>query len=407
VTTLSAFQLTYIIGTYPSLTTTFIDREIEGMLEQGVDVKVVSIRRPHTMLSDRQRELQQHVSYLLPPNPWELVLACFLAFGRHPVSTSRLLLHLLKRPHGRASRVRTALHFVTGVYAARRLRNRQGVPIHAHFVDRAAIVARVAAALIGSNYSVTAHANDIYVDPVLLPEKFRHARFAVTCTEANRQHLEGLLGRDIARKLVRIYHGVDLAEYSGRTPARADQSYLLSVGQLKEKKGLRYLLEAIASLAERWPELHCDIVGEGSLREDLQQLADQLGVTERVRLVGALAHPDVIGKYDQSPIFVLPSVVAADGDRDGIPNVILEALASRLPVIASAISGIPEVVHHERTGLLVQPGDVPALAAAIERLLEDPNLRGRLGEAGRELVMREFEQRANVARLLSEMTAHA
>jgi glycosyltransferase involved in cell wall biosynthesis len=275
-------------------------------------------------------------------------------------------------------------------------------------VDRAAIVALVAARLLEARYSVTAHANDIYVNPVLLPEKFRHATFGATCTEANRVHLTQVLGPRLGDKVVRIYHGLDLAEYSSpQSAANGDGTYLLSVGQLKEKKGLRYLIEAIAMLADKWAGLHCDIVGEGPLREDLQRLIDDRGLGDRIRLLGPLPHPEVVARYELRPIFVLPSVVAADGDRDGIPNVILEALASRLPVVASGISGIPEVVHDGQTGLLVEPADVAALSAAIDRLLGDPGLRSRLGEAGREFVMSEFEQSANVDRLLTEMMSRA
>jgi colanic acid/amylovoran biosynthesis glycosyltransferase len=401
---MKAFRVSYIIGTYPSLTTTFIDREIEELIEGGVDLAIVSIRRPRGDLSETQRTLQRRVSYLLPANPVGLALAYLRALLLQPVNSLRLLIYLVTRKHGQASRLRTVLHYLTGLYAAHKLANRRGVPLHAHFVDRAATVAFVASRLLGSRYSVTAHANDIYVNPVLLPEKVEQSAFVVTCTEYNRRHLESVLGKSLSAKVIRIYHGLDLAGFRPGPEADAGEDpWLLAVGQLKEKKGLRYLIDAVAALAARWPALQCEIVGEGPLRGDMERQIVELGLADRVRLAGALPHPEVVTRYARRPIFVLPCVVATDGDRDGIPNAILEAMAMELTVIATPISGIPEVVHDDETGILVTPADVPALAEAIGRALSDPPLRDRLGKAARRLVVDQFEQRASAQRLLAAM----
>jgi colanic acid/amylovoran biosynthesis glycosyltransferase len=394
-------RISYVIGTYPSLTTTFIDREISGLMERGVDVAIVSIRRPQGELSPDQQRLQSSVRYLLPPRWTRLLLACLLPLATRPIATLRLLASLVSRPHPEASRRRTILHVLTGLYAADVLADRRGVHLHAHFVDRAATVAMVAAQQLGTTYSVTAHANDIYVRPVLLREKLGKAAFAVTCTEFNLRHLRQELGAEATARLRRIYHGLDLDALRPGSTERDPKPQLLSVGQLKPKKGLHDLIDAVGALAADWPDLQCEIVGEGPLRGELQRRVKDLGLEGRIRLTGALPHHEVVARYARGPIFVLPCVVAADGDRDGIPNVILEAMAMELPVISTSISGIPEVVHPGDTGLLVPPGDVPALAAAIDGALRDPELRRRLGVNARAFVTDNFDQRQNVDRFLS------
>jgi len=394
-------EVTYIIGTYPSLTTTFIDREVEALLRRGADLRIVSIRRPHSGLSPAQRDLQVRVSYLLPPNKGELLIAHLRWLLRRPATMLTTLAYLLTRRQRNGSRLRTLLHFSTGVYAAHRVRDRARAHIHAHFVDRAATVAYVAARLLGTTYSVTAHANDIYLRPVMLREKIGNATFAATCTEYNRRHLVTVVGDGIGRKVTRIYHGLDLRAYQPNGNRPAGVPMIVSVGQLKEKKGLRYLLEACGVLAERGLDLRCDIIGDGPLRAELDDLIVRLGLSGRVSLLGPLPHPDVIDRYRTSHLFVLPCIVAADGDRDGIPNAILEAMAMALPVISTPISGIPEVVRDGETGFLVPPGDVGALADTVQRVLKDPELRARVAAAGRRLVTEEFDIGRNVDRLVT------
>lgn len=386
-------RLTYIIGTYPSLTTTFIDREITGLLRRGADVVVLSIRRPRTPLSPAQVRLQQNVRYLLPPRPMGIVAGHIRFLVRQPRTYVRSLVSILRAPHGGASRLRSLWHFAAGVEAARAASDRRGVPLHAHFVDRAATVAMVAAPLLGSSFSCTAHANDIYVRPVLLPEKVRAARFVATCTEANRRYLLERLGQWSDQRLVTIRHGIELSQFADRRGSIVDarEPVILTVAQLKEKKGIADLIAACRVLRDRSVAFSCRIVGDGPLRQELEELARTLDCSDRITFAGALPFPDVVEEYRRASVFALPCVVAADGDRDGIPNVILEAMAMSLPVVSTAISGIGEIVLDGRTGLLVRPHDVGALGDAIARLLADPSLRGRLGRAGHARVVEEFD----------------
>ncbi len=399
--------ITYVIGTYPSLTTTFIDREISALIARDIDVRVISLRRPRTELSDSQQSLALRTEYVLPVRPLAMIGSQLTWLMRRPFAYFRLLAYLLTRPHGPASRPRTVAHFMMGVDVARRLRGAPGSRIHAHFADRAATVALVASRLLGTTYSLTAHANDIYVSPTLLEMKIVNSAVTVTCTEYNLQHLQGTLGPEAGRRVRRIYHGLDLERYTSIEPASGPTPLVVSVGQLKEKKGLRHLIEAMAILRDRGFDAECAIVGDGPLRAALGTLIRELRLDERVRLVGALPHPAVVDRYRNARMFVLPCVVAEDGDRDGIPNAILEAMAAGVPVISTPISGIPEAVRDGETGLMVEPANSQRLADAIERLGRDDALWNLLSRSARAFVVREFELARNTDRFLEVIHPHA
>ena len=398
-------RVAYVIGTYPSLTTTFIDREIEALRRRGVRISVITIRRPEGRLSPEQAAQGGSVRSVLPVPLVALIRSHLRFIRRRPRAYARAAIFLLSRPHpGARERVRTALHFGEAVHAATLIEELGPFDrIHAHFVDRAAVVALVAGRLLGIPYSATAHARDIFVSPVLLPEKASEATFVATCTGFNRAHLEATLGPAAASKLRCIHHGVDAARYApnaggpnGATPT------ILAVGQLREKKGFDDLVRACELLRARELAFSCDIVGEGPLERHLMMLARSLALGTTIRFSGALTHAEVIERYRTAAVFVLPSVTAADGDRDGIPNVVLEAMASGLPVVATRTSGIPEAVEEGGSGFLVPMHDPHALADRVETLLRDPVLRSRFGERGRALVAERFDVVANADRLLVE-----
>lgn len=395
-------RLSYIIGSYPVLTETFIDREIGQVIGRGVDLEIVSIRRPQGVLSPSQLAMADRVRYLLPASLPGLFLAHLISVVRRPRTYFGLLLWLLTRPHP-SGRFRSVLHFATGIYAAWALRDRRGVHIHAHFIDRAATVALVAARFLDTTYSVTAHAREIYVRPVLIRERMAGAAFVVTCTEYNRRHLAAQVAAPGGGpRMVRIYHGLELTQFapSERRGAEARDSLLLAVAQLMERKGLRYLIQACRLLVDRGIPVRCAIVGDGPMRADLDHLIQDLDLGGVVQLIGPLSYPDVREYYRRAHAMVLPCIVTSDGDRDGIPNAILEAMAEGLPVVSTAVSGLPEVVRDGETGLVVPQRDATAIADAVQRILMNPDLALRLAEEARALVVREFDLRRNIDRLL-------
>ena len=399
------FFLVYIIGTYPGLTTTFIDREIRALRQQGVQVRVISIRKPHTILSFDQDELRKITSYLIPV-PWIKFAATHLRFAfQKPGIYFGTLLELVRSPHPDfMTRLKTILHFAEGVHAAGLISEHPCDHLHAHFVDRASIVALVASRLLNLPYSVTAHANDIYINPILLPLKLLQASFVATCTDYNRQHLEEIV--HLNGKLHCLYHGLDLKSYlplPSTDHSMETIPTITSVGQLKEKKGFQYLLQACQILISKNYIFTCQIIGEGNLRLELERQIHEFSLENFVTLRGALPHESVIQEYQHSTMFVLPCITGSDGDRDGIPNVILEAMAMQLPVISTQHSGIPEVIKSGVNGLLVPPADAQSLANAIATLIDDPFLRIQLGRRGRQTVTRQFNAMQNAGRLLDEM----
>ncbi len=398
-------KLAYIIGSYPALTTTFIDREILLLQSWGVDLKVISIRRSKSKLSAEQESIQRKVTYLLPVNFWHLLIAHLVFVTQKFRIFWGTLFYLLQRPHPNLkASLKTILHFGEGVYAAYWLRNDECEHIHAHFADRASTIALVASRLLGIRYSLTAHAMDIYVNPVLLPEKISGASFVATCTAYNQAHLHALLSNGTREKIKCIYHGLDTRPYQPTANGRQtkDVPVLLAVGQLKEKKGFTYLLQACQNLKEKGYQFKCQIVGDGPLKDDLESQISRHSLEDVVELCGALPHEKVIERYSQAAIFVLPAVTSSDGDRDGIPNVILEALAMQLPVVSTDHSGIPEVIVDGENGLLVKSKDVTALTAALTHLIEQPELRQHLGKNGRMTVLEKFDLPANIGALFNE-----
>jgi glycosyltransferase involved in cell wall biosynthesis len=263
-------------------------------------------------------------------------------------------------------------------------------------------VALVAGRLLNKPYSVTAHANDIYINPILLPLKLSRASFIATCTEYNRQHLQKVI--HLNGKLHCLYHGLDLESYPPSASHAMDIiPTITSVGQLKEKKGFQYLLQACQILKSKDYIFNCQIIGDGALRPELERLIREFSLQDTVILRGALPHESVIQEYQRSTLFVLPCITGSDRDRDGLPNVILEAMAMQLPVISTQHSGIPEVIRNGFNGLLVPPEDADILACAIATLIDNPFMRTQLGESGRKTVMERFNSMQNARLLLNEM----
>jgi glycosyltransferase involved in cell wall biosynthesis len=281
-----------------------------------------------------------------------------------------------------------------------REQRRNGVRhVHAHYATHPALAAWVCHRLIGVPYSFTAHAHDLYVERPMLAEKARDAAFVVTISDFNRRLLGELLpARDAARVHV-VRCGVDLARFTPRPRAPHAGLRLACVASLEPYKGHQYLLRALARLERDGLPFHCDLVGGGDLLEELERLAADLAIAERVAFLGPRSSAFVAELVGAADVLVLPSVITAEGKMEGLPVALMEALAVETPVVATSISGVPELVEDGVTGLLVPPEDPAALAAALARLAADPVLRGRLGRAGRERVAERHELHANVAAL--------
>ena len=393
-------RIVYIIGTYPDRTKTFVDREILEAKRAGLSVSIIAIRSSKVKdLSPPVQRLKEEITYLVPVSLILFARAHLRFLVTQFRSYSKTAFFLLTREHPNlASRFKTLLHFAGGVVAADHLRRSQ-LPnhVHAHFADGAAVIAMVISRLLAIPYSFTAHAYDIYRSPAFLEDKICGAKFVTTCTAYNKRHLEAETGRPIEL----VYHGLDFSAIRevGISKQKFSPPLILSVGRLTEKKGFAYLIRACASLKERGYDFRCEIVGDGPNTRELESLIRELGLSGLVKLIGALPVEEVFAKYSKASLFALPCCVTEEGDRDGIPNVILEAMAFALPVVSTDVSGVPEVVHHEKTGLLVESRNIEQLSSAIATLLTDPEQAHWLGQNAAEFVHQEFDIRRNVNHL--------
>jgi glycosyltransferase involved in cell wall biosynthesis len=279
--------------------------------------------------------------------------------------------------------------------------------LHAHFADTTTQVAMLASMMTGIPFSFTCHAKDIYLgDPEDLTRKIKRAKFVVTCTSANVTYLQQLVGEAEARKINVVYHGVDVEKFSpGEPTERGSPPQILSVGRLVEKKGFPELLRACAILRSKGHDFRCLIIGEGPERPVLEKQIRHLELTDIVSIPGARSHEEVLDAYRHADVFALPCQVLKNGDRDGIPNVLLEAMAVGLPVVTTPVSGIPELVRHGENGILIPERNHRSLASALEKLLLDADLRLRLGKAARLSVVRDFDSAMHVSQLAAFFSA--
>ena len=398
-----------ILKGYPRISETFISNEIRLLEELGFAIHLFSMRQPRESFThDSVKKIRATVDYLpetlIKPLPRLLYHNLILA-AKNP----RVYGAALKTAYRRFLRTRksaTLKHLLQAGYLVQRLLPERGVThLHAHFAHSPTSVAMFTSRLTGLPFSFTAHAKDIYTsDPRQIREKIGLARFVVTCTEFNRKHLREL-SDGYATPIHRNYHGIDVRLFSGNNDMRqmpAKPYQILTIARLTAKKGLPTIYKALRLLRDQGVSLHHTHIGGGEDREKITSLIEDLNLGSVTRLLGTQPHGVVLEHYRKADLFVLGSEVAPDGDRDGIPNVLVESMAVGLPVVATNISGIPELVDHEKTGLLVPPGQPDKLADAMLRLLTDEKLRPQAIAAGKQRVVQEFDNR-NLIKELSEI----
>lgn len=290
------------------------------------------------------------------------------------------------------------------VYQALRLATaakRNGINhLHAHFATSAAAVARLAAKFSGLSYTITAHAKDIFheeVDPTDLRRKLRDAAGVITVSDFNVRYLKEMFRTD-ADRVQRVYNGLDLRRFEFESPEKR-KPLILGVGRLVEKKGFSDLVDACAELVRKGVQFECKIVGDGERGHDLREQIKRLDVRNQVELLGPLPQREVFTLMRQAALFSAPCIVGKDQNRDGLPTVLLEAMALGTPCVSTDVTGIPEVIRDNDTGLLVPQSNATTLATAMRRLLEDGALRGRLARNARTLIEKDFDITANAAQI--------
>ncbi len=401
----------FVVKGYPRLSETFIAHEIRGLEQRGLDVRIVSLRRP----TDGERhpvhdEIAAPVLYLpeyLYREPLRLWRGWRTSRRRPGYRAARRdwLRDLRRDPTpGRVRRFGQALVLARELAA-------ETASLHAHFLHTPASVARYAATLTGRAWSCAAHAKDVWTTPGWeIAEKIAACSWLVTCSAAARARLAGLAAD--AGKIELVYHGLDPARFPPPPAPRpprdgsdaADAAVILAVGRMVPKKGFDVLIDALAELPESlaWRLV---LVGGGPLRRRLARRAARRGLAPRIAWRGPLTQPALLAAYREADLFVLPSRIAGDDDRDGLPNVLLEAQSQTLACVASRVSAVPELIADGATGILVPPGDAQALAAAVAELIRDPARRLLLGRAAAARVRSDFPSDRAAARLADKFAA--
>src|SRR5215469_9023991 len=380
--------IAYIVKAWPRLSETFILNEIISLEQRGVPIHIFSVREPDNGPSHKKvTQVRAKVTYLALRPHWKQAVAANLRLlWRQPRRYLRVLFQALTGRASRFQRFGPPWHFFEAAYLVDVLSRSPADHLHAHFASTPTRVALFAHRLSGIPYTFTAHAKDIFVsDPEAFRVKLEGARAVVTCTQYNRDFLSKQYGPLCDGKVHCIYHGLDISQFKFTLPlnAEAGEPLVLSVARLVEKKGLGDLIAAADILRRRRRVFQVEIIGSGPLRETLKGEGKRLGLADRLKLSGAQAHDVVCAAYQRASVFVLPCVIAANGDRDGIPNVLLEAMASGVPVVSTPVSGIPELIESGVDGLLVPANEPAAIAEAIEKLLTSPQLRESLARAAR------------------------
>lgn len=404
----SGSSLAIVVKGYPRLSETFIARELEGLERRGLRFSLHALRNPGEDAALTRYRLQTTCQYLpeyLHDAPIAVLRAFLSAFGLPGFrrAWNMFCSDLIKDPsRARVRRFGQACVLAGSIKSHAR-------HIYCHFSHSPASVTRYAAALLSIGYSISAHAKDAWTDPAWdLSAKIEEARFVITCNTAARERLESL---SPSRRVHLIHHGIDHSLVLDRpiTSARDGSDAqnpvrVLSVARAVEKKGLRHLLEALGRLP-RGLHYRLDHFGGGPLLPSLKSKAQASGIADRITFHGATAHDQIIAAMDRSDILVFPADVASDGDRDGIPNVILEANARGLCVIACRAGGVPEVVEDGHTGVLVERADAGLLSAQIERAIREPNLRRQWAENALAVNMQRFDAEAGHERLTQMLRA--
>lgn len=396
-------RVAYLASRFPKLTETFVLYEMMALEGAGARVEIFALQQEPSGPRHPEARVYERRAHFAPFLSRELILANLSLLARSPRTYLGVWWAALSGTWRSPKFFLGALVWYPKCVAFARRMAELGIEhIHAHFAHHPALAAFVVHRLTGIPYSFTAHGSDLHVDRTMLPQKVGDAAFVVAVSEYNRDLIVEECGEDVADRVVVIHCGTDPEVFAvDETPedvattngAGSDGGpfRMVCVASLEEVKGHRHLIEACRLLAERGVDFRCDLAGSGSLRARLERQVAEARLGDRVVLHGPVPRPEVRRLLRRADVAVLPSVPTPSGRREGIPVALMEAMMSGLPVVASGVSGIPELVRDGETGLLVPPGDPWSLADRLEELARSPGTRALLGEEGRAVVERDFD----------------
>lgn len=403
-------RIAYYLWRFPVLTETFIRREVEALRQSGIPIEIIADGVENSGVSDEELDLfVKDTHYLRPLDEKLLKTYHKYFFLRNPWLYVKLFLYIVSQKYDLAKSVKQDLFaFSHAVYLAGVLKDKSIGHVHSPWANRCAFTALIAAKLLGVRYTVQARASaDLYRNrhAFALAQKFAAAEFVITNTRFNESYIKSLVEKQDWQKIFVIHNGINLEQFDPpkRKSERLPEIKLLTVATLGETKGLIDLLRACKNLQERGYAFRCEIVGGAhqlylAFESELKKLHRELELEACVFFLGAQPFPKVLQKYKEADVFVLPCVTANDGSQDITPNALIEAMAMKLPVVSTDITGIPEIVEDGVSGILVPPNSPVAISEAIVRIANDPELRRGLEEQARRKVEKQFDIDKNIVR---------
>ncbi len=400
--------IAYIVSRFPKLTETFILFELLAIERQEQRVELFPLLRERESVSHPEAlELVGRARYE-PFLSRAIIVSQLRALRRHPRAYLGALASLLRGTLGSANYFFGGLAiFPKVVHMAYRMETLGVRHVHCHFSSHPATAGFIIHRLTGIPFSFVAHGSDLHVDHHMLDRKVREAAFVIAISKDNLDEIVAECG-EWAHDRVHVVHcGVDTTQLRpvGEVGSTARPFTILAIGTLHEVKGQAFLIDACRLLVEAGVDIRCRFIGDGEDEVRLQARIDDAGLRDIVTLDGRRTRSEVVAALGAADLLVAPSVVARNGKREGIPVVLMEAMSCGLPVVASRLSGIPELVEDEVSGLLVPPGDASALAVAIRRLADDPLLRARMGAAARQRILAEFDLETNARTIRDHIDA--
>ncbi len=386
-------KIAYITSDFPVVSHTFISREIKELQKLGVDIACFAIHTPPDHeIAKEDDNFRGKVFYIFPLDKWRFIRVHLKTFFQSPLKYLYWFWYLISRPNTQMrDRVRCAFHFLEGIYLTDEMKKQQIDHIHSHFLQGNTNVAMIVSKFLNITYSVSVHNSTLPMDKILQKEKVEHAKFLISISEYNKKKL--LETDPNSEKKVFVVHcGLDPDRFSPNSNLPEIFTFL-AVGRLTWEKSYPDLIEACRILKEKNLIFQCIIIGNGDERQNLEQLIKQYELETEVKLAGLVLQEKIQAYYEQAHLFVLSSII------EGIPVVLMEAMSKGLPVVATNITGIPELVVHEKTGFLVPPNQPQAFANAIEYFMQHPELRTTMGLEGRKKVEQSFHIVKNARQL--------
>jgi glycosyltransferase involved in cell wall biosynthesis len=399
-------KLTYVLGDYPVASEVFVTREIEALRALGVDIQVLTTRSGASHAVPPVHD-PVRVDRPLSPRRGRFWLTVAVVALQRPLKSSGLiaLACSLGLREGRRGPFRALRLALVTLYFAHVLRRSPPQIFHAHFASAPTTLALLLARWFGCPFGFSVHASDLYAEPVNLVAKIGRACHVFACSRVAAEDVRRRLPCHLVARVHAIHHGIERASYAPRDSARGrdGEALVLAVGRFEPKKGFDVLVEACAILRDKGLPFRCEIIGAGREERALRDCIDRHGLRGRVALIPWQSQRDLLAYYARADVLAVPSVVVTNGDRDNIPNVILEGLANDVPVVASDLPALVDVLRPASAAIVVPSGDASALAEGLHAICNDRDLADELRIRGRQLLTKQFDLQANARRLLDQL----